>query len=171
MIYCYIGGARSGKSRRALANSNRTTRQKHFIATAELVDDEFAERIKKHQAERDTSWTTHECPLDVVNLLTELDSKQCLIVIDCLTVWLGNLLHHQLEITQETNRLTAFLRSAHSEIHLVTNEVGLSIVPETQMGREFRDLQGHLNQDIAAIADHVELLVAGISVPIKSADS
>ena len=166
MITFLLGGARSGKSRRAL-QSVEPAKTRYFVATAEPVDDEFVERIAKHQKERDASWQTVESPIALVDTLSNLDAPDTVIVVDCLTLWLGNLLHHEQDATNETQRLIALLSRAQADIRLVSNEVGLGLVPENALGREFRDLQGQLNQRIASIADRVELMVAGLPLLIK----
>lgn len=167
MIHLILGGARSGKSRLALALAENETRHCHFVATAEVVDDEFSERIQKHRQERDSRWQTIETPLELVETLQQLDQPNIIIVVDCLSVWLGNLMHHQKPHDRYLQDLLSFLPTAKAEIRFVSNEVGLGLVPETPMGRVFRDLQGRINQDIASLADQVQLVVAGIPVQVK----
>ena len=157
-----LGGARSGKSARALslAEPPRT-----FLATAEALDDEMADRIALHRAERGEDWGLIEAPLDIAAIVS---GHQGTLVVDCLTLWLSNLMHHDRNPVAETDKLVDALATAGRTI-LVSNEVGLSIAPENALARRFRDEQGRLNQRIAAVADHVELLVAGLPLVLKGA--
>lgn len=163
MISFYLGGARSGKSRHALSQAKAGV----FIATAEVVDSEFEARIFEHKKERGEQWHTIECPLAIVAEIERLTDQSPVIVVDCLTVWLGNLMHYEWDAAQQTEQLIQVLSASKSNIYLVSNEVGQGVVPEHAMGRQFRDLQGRLNQRVASIADRVELLVAGIPLVLK----
>lgn len=167
-ISLYLGGARSGKSRRALDISETSHASGCFIATAEVTDGEFAERIAQHQAERDDRWQTVEAPVDLTNAIASADQMDGLIVVDCLTVWLGNLMHYERNLDDAVAELLELLPRVQADVRLVSNEVGLGVVPETPLGRQFRDYQGRLNQQVAALADHVELMVAGIPMVVKS---
>ena len=167
MITLYLGGARSGKSRRALEGVAGSVQRRCFVATAEPVDEEFAERIRRHQETRDASWETLEAPVDLAQTLAQLDGEGTLIVVDCLTLWLGNLIHHEQDADRNIEHLLNGLKTAQADVRLVSNEVGLGLVPDNALGREFRDLQGRLNQQVAAVADRVELLVAGLPLVIK----
>ncbi|MEM7366855.1 MAG: bifunctional adenosylcobinamide kinase/adenosylcobinamide-phosphate guanylyltransferase [Pseudomonadota bacterium] len=167
MIHLILGGARSGKSRHALSLESDESRRCLFVATAEIVDPEFKARIERHQQERDPRWTTIESPISLADTLGDIDHPDTLIVVDCLSVWLGNLMHHQEPCDTHVTALLGFLRTASADVRLVSNEVGQGVVPESRMGREFRDLQGRLNQDVASIADRVQLVVAGLPVLIK----
>lgn len=164
MINLYLGGTRSGKSRRALDEAKTGI----FLATAEVMDDEFRIRIQHHKDERGHEWLTKECPLDLKGALEEHNTSDSKMLIDCLTVWLGNLMHYKKSIDKEVQELVEVLVGFKGDVFLVSNEVGQGVVPEHPMGREFRDHQGRLNQSIAAIADRVELLVAGIPLVVKS---
>jgi adenosylcobinamide kinase/adenosylcobinamide-phosphate guanylyltransferase len=163
MISFFLGGARSGKSRRALDAAGRGL----FVATAESVDVEFERRIQRHQDERGEEWQTIECPVDLSELLAKFNAPDQTLLIDCLTVWLGNLMHYEADITARIEGLIQVLESTEANVYLVSNEVGQGIVPEHPMGREFRDLQGRLNQEVARVADRVELMVAGIPITVK----
>lgn len=167
MITLVIGGARSGKSRHALTSALAFKGDRFFVATAEPTDDEMQARIHTHQRERDASWTTIECPVDLTSMLRKLDKPGAVVVVDCLTVWLGNLMHYAYDIDSEINELCAVLTASKMQALLVSNEVGQGVVPETESGREFRDIQGRLNQRVAALADKVELVVAGIPITVK----
>lgn len=160
-----LGGARSGKSRFAEGLASGYEGQKTYIATAEAFDDEMRERIAKHRHQRaDDGWTTIEAPLDPVSAL---QSAHGFTLLDCVTVWLGNLMHHGRDIAAAVDGLSGALADTHGRIVLVSNEVGLSIVPENAMARRFRDEQGFANQRIAAVADEVFFVAAGLPLKLK----
>ncbi|HUS97330.1 MAG TPA: bifunctional adenosylcobinamide kinase/adenosylcobinamide-phosphate guanylyltransferase [Hyphomicrobiaceae bacterium] len=161
-----IGGARSGKTRHALALAESCPRRV-YIATAEAWDGEMLARIQAHQRERDASWTTVEEPIDITRSLRTVDKPDTAIVIDCLTLWLNNLMTRNLDIDAATSALVAALGRPAGTIILVTNEVGLGIVPENALARRFRDAQGRLNQQIAAAATHVDFVAAGLTLSMK----
>ncbi|MEM8842522.1 MAG: bifunctional adenosylcobinamide kinase/adenosylcobinamide-phosphate guanylyltransferase [Pseudomonadota bacterium] len=159
-----LGGARSGKSARALACAPPP----HvFIATGEALDSEMAERIARHQAERGPDWHLVEEPLALHTAIATNAADRTTLVIDCLTLWLSNLMHHQREVPQETDSLIAALRDAPGHIILVSNELGLGLAPMEPLSRRFRDVQGRLNQQIAAMADRVEFVAAGLPLTLK----
>jgi adenosylcobinamide kinase/adenosylcobinamide-phosphate guanylyltransferase len=160
-----LGGARSGKSRHAegLAASHRG--RKVFVATAEAIDDEMRTRIAAHRRRRGDDFETVEAPLDLAGAIAGCAAG--FILVDCLTVWLGNLFHHGRDAAAEIERLCGVLRQAPGAVVVVSNEVGLGIVPETALGREFRDAQGLANQAIAGIADEVVFLAAGLPLVLK----
>ena len=159
-----LGGARSGKSRRALELAEDTGVRRVFIATAEAWDDEMTERIARHKTERGSAWTSIEAPLDLVTALdgTALPGNVC--VVDCLTLWLSNLMHHDRDVETETVKLCEAVSAMPIPIILVSNEVGLGLVPETPLGRAFRDAQGRLNQAVASVCDRVEFVAAGLPI-------
>ena len=159
-----LGGARSGKSRFAekLAHG-----EKHYIATAQAFDDEMRERIAAHKKQRGTGWVTHEVPFDLVNQLRALDDPKRFILVDCLTLWLSNLILNDADCAEMIYDLATYLKETKSHIVLVSNEVGLGIVPDNKLGRAFRDIQGIANQGIAAIADHVVFMAAGLPMVLK----
>ncbi|MFW5858603.1 MAG: bifunctional adenosylcobinamide kinase/adenosylcobinamide-phosphate guanylyltransferase [Planctomycetota bacterium] len=164
------GGARSGKSTHAMMLA-ATWRHRCFIATAEATDDEMRERIALHQAQRGESWPTIEEPLDLAEALARIPAATEVVLIDCLSVWIGNLLHHRGHTDEhypETWRFLDALRHPPCNLIVVTNEVGMGIVPEHALARRYRDIAGTLNQRVAAIADRVELCVCGLPVTIKS---
>lgn len=169
-VILITGGARSGKSAEALRLGEPFERRV-FIATAEAFDDEMRERIERHQAERGKDWQTIEAPLELAAAIESVDDPEAAVVIDCLTVWLGNLMHRDKAVTENSPPCTALLealqRSSAARIVLVTNEVGSGIVPEHALSRRFRDVAGRLNQRVAAIADRVILTVCGLPLPIK----
>ncbi|MEM7329177.1 MAG: bifunctional adenosylcobinamide kinase/adenosylcobinamide-phosphate guanylyltransferase [Pseudomonadota bacterium] len=165
--YLILGGARSGKSRRALALAESIGSERAYIATAEALDDEMKARIAQHQRERGADWSVYETPLDLVGILQNLPSHTDVCLVDCLTLWLSNLMHHERDIGAESERLCRAVQGLPIPIVLVSNEVGLGLVPETPLGREFRDAQGRLNQTLAATCDRVEFVAAGLPISLK----
>jgi adenosylcobinamide kinase/adenosylcobinamide-phosphate guanylyltransferase len=160
-----LGGARSGKSRYAESLVTALPAPWIYVATAEARDAEMAERIAAHQARRGAGWRTLETPRDVVGALTA--HRTTPLLVDCLTLWLANALLASADVDAEIERLEAALAQAAAPLVLVANEVGFGIVPDNALGRRFRDLQGLLNQRIAARADRVVLVVAGLPLTIK----
>jgi adenosylcobinamide kinase/adenosylcobinamide-phosphate guanylyltransferase len=160
-----LGGARSGKSRYAESLVTALPAPWIYVATAEARDAEMAERIAAHQARRGAGWRTLETPRDVVGALTAHGTTP--VLVDCLTLWLANALLAGADVDAEIERLEAALEQASAPLVLVANEVGFGIVPDNALGRRFRDLQGLLNQRIAARADRVVLVVAGLPLTIK----
>lgn len=165
--YLILGGARSGKSRRALTLA-APFREKMFVATAEPRDAEMRARILRHQAERGPSWRTIEEPVDLIGALKGADAPERVIVVDCLTLWLSNLMERGTSVKMELERLTKFIPSAKATLIFVSNELGLGLVPETELGRVFRDTQGRVNQSLAARVERVELIVAGLPLQLKA---
>lgn len=164
-----LGGARSGKSRRAQLLAEQAGASRLFIATAEPFDQEMQDRVTRHQEERDESWSTLEVPLDLADALrsdTAREANVCLV--DCLTVWLSNLMHYDRNVELECNRLCKVVAEHRTPIVMVSNEVGLGLVPDTPLGRQFRDAQGRLNQQVAAVCDTVEFVAAGLPILLKS---
>ena len=165
-IILITGGARSGKSRiaeqRVLALGTRAT----YIATAEARDAEMAARIAAHRARRGDAWTTHAEPLDLVGALTLTDGRGPRLV-DCLTLWLTNLMLGGHDWQAAAGVLVAALPRQTDAVVIVTNEVGAGIVPDNALAREFRDAAGLLNQWVAAAADEVILAVAGLPLKVK----
>ena len=164
-----IGGARSGKSSFALGRASELPGQKAYIATAEAFDAEMEERIAKHKEERGSNWDTIEEPFSIVGAINTLSGKYEVILIDCLTLWLSNLLCNNGEAEKAIEDLLFSLRlTPHAlRLFIVSNEVGMGIVPDNELARRFRDLAGTLNQKMAAVADEVYLVAAGIPVRIK----
>jgi adenosylcobinamide kinase / adenosylcobinamide-phosphate guanylyltransferase len=166
-----IGGARSGKSHYAegliAALPPPWEPPWAYIATAEAGDEEMAARIAAHRARRGADWKTLEAPSDLVAALAACGTTP--VLVDCLTLWLSNLMISEADIDQEMQKLEKALTVAAAPIVVVANEVGLGIVPSFPLGRRFRDMQGILNQRMAARADRVVLMVAGLPVPIKGA--
>lgn len=170
-IYLVIGGSRSGKSRYAQRLAETLDKEKIYLATCPVIDAEITERIKRHQNDRDDSWTTIEEQIDISSIIQNLRSNQVLLV-DCLTLWVNNLLYHSPQMTEEHlpqqwEKVKAALIDAPGDVIFVTNEIGMGIVPETRQTRTYRDMVGRLNQLVAAIAHKVDLIVAGIPMTIK----
>jgi adenosylcobinamide kinase/adenosylcobinamide-phosphate guanylyltransferase len=161
-----LGGARSGKTSRALA-IGASFAQRIYIATAEALDAEMAERIGRHRSERAGAWETLEAPLALPAAIAGIASRDAVCVVDCLTLWLSNLMAAGRDVDAEGASLCDAIRAAQSSIVLVSNEVGLGLVPETPLGRAFRDHQGRLNQRVAAVADQVEFVAAGLPLRLK----
>ena len=165
-VILITGGARSGKSKRAEERVRAFPGQPLYIATAEALDGEMAERIAKHRARRGTDWLEREVPLDLVQALVATDGGSARLV-DCLTLWLSNLMHAERNWEHEVNALAGTLLNLESPVVLVTNEVGLGIVPDNALARSFRDAAGIMNQTIAGVADEVEFVVAGLPMKLK----
>jgi len=164
-----LGGARSGKSRFALGLAAAAPGPRAYLATAEALDDEMRERIARHREERGGDWTTVEEPLDLPGRLAKLAAGHGAVIVDCLTLWVSNLLHADPAGAEARfDDLVAALPAAGgAKVVLVANEVGMGIVPENPLARRFRDLAGRLNQQVAAAAGEVHLVVAGIPLRVK----
>jgi adenosylcobinamide kinase/adenosylcobinamide-phosphate guanylyltransferase len=168
-----LGGARSGKSTfaeaRLAALGVQFGLQKLYLATATAGDAEMRERIAHHRARRGPDWRTVEEPLELVGVLQRHVARDCAVLVDCLTLWLSNLMHAGRDPEQEACRLAAWLATAPGPVVLVSNEVGLGLVPETPLGRSFRDAQGRLNQQVAAAVSDVAFVAAGLPLWLKRA--
>jgi len=169
-----IGGARSGKSSFALNEASKIKGQKAYIATAEAFDSEMKERIKRHKAERGEEWDTYEEPIRITSLIKEIHKRYDVLLVDCLTLWVSNLMQKYKQPEDEIDRLINILAGPSGSnnleglnIFIVANEVGMGIVPDNEIARRFRDLVGLLNQRVAEIADEVYLVTAGIPIQIK----
>jgi adenosylcobinamide kinase/adenosylcobinamide-phosphate guanylyltransferase len=166
-----LGGARSGKSRFALDVQSRRARVT-FIATARADDAEMLERIERHRTERSDHWRTVEEPYELVARLREACAGTDAVIVDCLTVWVANLMLRgdpDEHVLKQADELAALLALHQADVTLVSNEVGLGVHPATADGRHFRDLLGHVNQRVAAAADRVVLMVAGLPLTVKEA--
>ena len=160
-----LGGARSGKSARAQALAEAAGETRLYIATAEALDAEMESRIARHKTDRGGGWRTVEAPLELVAAMDAADAP--VLLVDCLTLWLSNLMHHERDVEAESDALCKSLGRFEGEVILVSNEVGLGLVPETPLGRAFRDAQGRLNQRVAAACDVVEFVAAGLPLRLK----
>jgi adenosylcobinamide kinase/adenosylcobinamide-phosphate guanylyltransferase len=165
------GPVRSGKTRLALELARSFPPPRLYLATAQALDEEMAVRIKNHRAERGEDFLTVEEPLKISARLRETGKAVTVVVVDCLTLWLSNLLGQGEEKGQEIGdkfqELTETLKGMNTPVILIGNEVGWGIVPENPLARTFRDLSGRLQQEIALMADQVILMVAGIPWPVK----
>ena len=161
------GGARSGKSSFALKQASRIAGKKAYIATAEALDEEMRKRIEDHRKQRGKEWDTFEEPLMVAEVIKKIGDQYNAVVLDCLTLWLSNIMHANLSIEAEIERLISSLLSHQTSIFIVSNEVGMGIVPENEMARKFRDMAGLLNQKVTGAADEVYIVIAGIPLRIK----
>jgi adenosylcobinamide kinase/adenosylcobinamide-phosphate guanylyltransferase len=186
------GGARSGKSSFALKEASKFEGQKAYLATAETLDDEMRARVERHKNERGPNWDTYEEPVEITEGLKKIKDKYNVIVLDCLTLWLSNLVCRNLNCDKEVDVLIEMLKNIRavpgsplrqtqnselckgeapprprSRLFIISNEVGMGIVPENELARRFRDLAGILNQKVAETADEVYLVTAGIAMKIK----
>ncbi|HJU17898.1 MAG TPA: bifunctional adenosylcobinamide kinase/adenosylcobinamide-phosphate guanylyltransferase [Stellaceae bacterium] len=161
-----LGGARSGKSRYAERLVEEAAAAGTYCATAEAGDAEMAARIAAHRARRGPLWRTVEAPLDLTSTIAAASPERPLLV-DCLTLWLSNLLLAGRAVESETASLITALREAAGPVVLVANEVGLGLVPDTPLGRRFRDEAGRLNQRVAALAERVVFIAAGLPLVLK----
>lgn len=162
-----LGGARSGKSALAERLARATGADKVYVATAEAGDAEMAERIARHRADRGEGWRIVEEPRDIVSRLLEEDRLDRVILIDCLTLWLTNRLLDGADVAADAAALTEALGRMRARVVLVSNEVGLGLVPDTPLGRAFRDAQGRLNQRVAEVCDLVVFVAAGLPLVLK----
>ena len=161
-----IGGARSGKSRHAQSLARATPAPWVMIATAEALDEEMRERIAEHKRMRGEGWITMEAPIDLTGAIA-LAPVEAPVVIDCLTLWLSNLMLGDHDHDLAVNGLETALRARTAPTIVVANEVGLGIVPDNPLARKFRDFAGVLNQKVARSADEVYFTAAGIPLKIK----
>ncbi|PWU22257.1 MAG: bifunctional adenosylcobinamide kinase/adenosylcobinamide-phosphate guanylyltransferase [Candidatus Rokuibacteriota bacterium] len=169
-----LGGVRSGKSRYALARARQSPGPTVFIATARALDAAMQARIAAHRAERPTSWLTVEEPLEIVSACRRFHARYQLVLVDCLTLWVSNrLLRSDSEemILGEADGLAKLMRERLSSVVVVSNEVGEGVHPPTEVGFRFSEVMGQVNQRIAAAADRVTLMVAGIPLAIKDSSA
>jgi len=166
-----LGGCRSGKSGHALDMAQMVSEKNNvFIATCVPHDDEMKSRVAKHQKERGRHWQTVEAPVQLPEAIDSFGGEAGIILVDCLTLWISNLLmENQIPefVLDRVQRLTLSVKASACPVILVSNEVGAGIVPENQLARLYRDLVGSTNQAVAACADQVVWVVAGIPVTIK----
>ena len=161
-----LGGARAGKSAFAEGLAQACERRV-YVATAVITDDEMAERIASHRARRGADWRTVEEPVELAAAVRRESAAGTCLLVDCLTVWLGNLMHHGRDVDAACEALLASLAAAAGPVVLVANEVGLGIVPDNAVARAFRDHAGQLNQAVARLAGRVYFMSAGIPLTLK----
>ena len=164
-----LGGARSGKSRwaQARAEAQAADRRLVLIATAQALDAEMAERIARHRADRGLAWTTVEAPLDLAGAVADLGPGD-VAVVDCLTLWLSNLMSARADLEAAYGALEAAVAATPATVILVSNEVGQGIVPDNALARRFRDEAGRLHQRLATNCDAAVMIVAGLPLWLKA---
>ncbi len=168
MITLVLGGTRSGKSRYAEALALQRPAPRHYLATAEARDTEMAVRIQEHQSRRGDDWVTIEEPIDLPGVIRRYaGAAETTLLVDCLTLWLSNLISANLDTEVATAALVTACNDVRGQVIFVSNEVGLGIVPDNALARTFRDLAGKLNQAMAARADHVVFVAAGLPMVMK----
>ena len=160
-----LGGARSGKSHHAERLATALPAPRTYIATAQPLDEEMRARIAAHRARREAGWITVEAPIDLAGAIGAAGDGPALV--DCLTLWVSNLLLNEIDVAKATASLETALDARRTATILVANEVGLGIVPDNALARAFRDAAGLLNQRLAARADRVVFLVAGLPMRVK----
>ncbi|MDQ6992784.1 MAG: bifunctional adenosylcobinamide kinase/adenosylcobinamide-phosphate guanylyltransferase [Mariprofundus sp.] len=168
-IVLILGGARSGKSSRAEVIAKAWHSKPYYIATAPLIDDdpEWLARIEHHRRQRGELWKLIEEELALAAVLQNSATTGQVVLVDCMTLWLSNLLFAERNMGDAVEQLCALLPKLAGTVILVANEVGMGLVPDSAEGRIFRDAQGHLNQKLAALADHVEFVAAGLPICLK----
>lgn len=166
-ITLILGGIRSGKSAFAENLVLAAGKQPIYLATSEYFNEEMRNRIEKHRVRRDGRWINLEQPLDILAELQRYNTMDNIVLVDCLTVWLGNLMHYQRDIGNDIALFVDGLKMLDVDVVLVASEVGLSIVPDNQMARKFADYAGTLNQAVAAIASNVYFIAAGLPLKLK----
>ncbi len=168
-----LGGARSGKSAYAERLASALELPVTYIATAQVYDDEFARRVEHHKTRRPPYWALVEAPFNLGQTLLDNDAPETSLIVDCLTLWLAQCIcpdcdkPERLDWQAEKQALLAALPKLQAQIFLVSNEVGMGIVPLGEINRQFQDAQGRLNQDIAAIANQVSFVAAGLPLKLK----
>ena len=166
-----LGGAKSGKSNFAMGVCNSMNKKRIFLATAQALDQEMEDRIRRHQTERGSGWRTIEEPLKVAETIGSLDSEDTVILLDCLTLWLNNLyMEHgedQEAIDEAIENLAGQLADIRCAVVVVSNEVGMGIVPDNQLSRTYRDTAGYMNQRIARLSVKVVAVLAGLPIVLK----
>lgn len=166
-VVLVLGGARSGKSRFAENLGDALPGSHVYIATAQAFDDEMTSRIARHRADRAGHWHTAECPLDLEDAIRGHDGKDAVLLVDCLTLWLSNLMLGDHDVAMARDRLASLVPEIQGVLLLVSNEVGQGIVPDNALARRFRDEAGWLNQTLAGAAHEVWFVTAGIPQRLK----
>ena len=162
-----LGGARSGKSAFAEQAAAETGLERHYLATSRIYDDAHAARIELHRQSRQADWILHEEPLDLPGTLVRIAAPDRVVLVDCLTLWLTNLLLDHADIEAAFDALEETIPGLTGPVIFVANEVGLSVAPETKLGNQFRDWAGLLNQRVARLVDRVDFIAAGLPLRLK----
>lgn len=162
-----LGGARSGKSRFAQGRAEALTGKLVYLATAQAFDEEMRERIVLHRADRGPRWSTVEAPLELAETITACSTPETVVLVDCLTLWASNLLLADRDMAAATEGLVRAVSAVRGPVILVASEVGLGIVPDNALARKFRDAAGSINQEMAAAADEVVMMFAGLPLALK----
>ncbi|MDQ6974618.1 MAG: bifunctional adenosylcobinamide kinase/adenosylcobinamide-phosphate guanylyltransferase [Mariprofundaceae bacterium] len=167
-ITLILGGARSGKSLRAERLAQQSGKQVIYLATAPHIkgDEAWQQRIEHHRSRRPKAWICVEETLAIGDIVTAY-SDDTIILVDCMTLWLSNLIWKKIHVADAVHDLCAILELAQADVVMVSNELGMGLVPETALNREFRDEQGRLNQRLAILSNHVEFVVAGLPMILK----
>lgn len=167
MTTLVLGGARSGKSAFSENLVATSGLKPHYLATGRAWDGEMQDRIAEHRTRRGPQWTTHEEPLDLTGALSRLDGPDNIVLVDCLTLWVTNLMMEDRPMLAEFDRLVDAIRATSARLIFVSNEVGLGIVPDNAMARAFRDHAGTLHQRVAQVATQVYFIAAGLPLTLK----
>jgi len=162
-----LGGARSGKSAFAQRQAEDLPGELIYVATAEALDAEMADRITRHQAARGARWQTVDVPLDLAEAIEAKSRPENVLLVDCLTLWASNLMFAERDLTHAISGLAFALAKAPGKLILVSNEVGLGIVPDNALARRFRDVAGGVNQAVAQSVDSVVFVAAGLPMVLK----
>ena len=162
-----LGGARSGKSGFAQRQAEKLPGELIYVATGQALDAEMADRIAQHRAERGARWQTVEAPLDLAGVIETRSCPENVLLVDCLTLWASNLMFAEGDLAQAISQLTSALANAPGKIVLISNEVGLGIVPDNALARRFRDVAGEVNQAIARSVDSVVFVAASLPIALK----
>jgi adenosylcobinamide kinase/adenosylcobinamide-phosphate guanylyltransferase len=162
-----LGGARSGKSRFAQARAESLAGDLVYIATAQPFDAEMTDRITRHRNDRGPRWHTVEAPLDLADAIRTHSRPDTVLLVDCLTLWASNLMFAQRDIPAEIAAIRSAITALPGRIILVSNEVGLGIVPDNALARQFRDVAGDINQAVAQIVDRAVIIVSGLPIHLK----
>jgi adenosylcobinamide kinase/adenosylcobinamide-phosphate guanylyltransferase len=166
-VSLWLGGARSGKSRLAQSHAESLGGELIYVATGEPGDEEMTARIARHRADRGPRWRTLEVPIELRGVIEREDAADRVLLVDCLTLWVSNLLLSERNVEVATEELLEAVQRSEASLAFVSNEVGLGIVPDNELARRFRDEAGRLNQRIAAVADDVYFVAAGLVLRMK----
>lgn len=171
LVHLILGGARSGKSGYGESLARQAGCDVTYVATAQALDGEMNERITQHQLDRPSHWLTIEEPLALADVITQHSVPDSVVLVDCLTLWLMNVMHHELDLTDAVDAVLVALQQAKGLVILVSNEITMGVVPMGELSRRYVDNLGRLHQQIAKQASHVTLMVAGIPMVVKSDSS